>query len=147
MTEEAPTKIPIDHLVGIYLTIRDERERKKAAWEEADKHLAGQLGVIEAALLEHCADTGAESVRTAAGTVIRSVKSRYWTNDWESMYRFIRDNNAFPLLEKRLHQTHMKEFLEQNPGVQPAGLNVERQYAVVVRRPRADSSTPSSTSE
>lgn len=147
MTTEAPTKTPIDQLVAVYLTIRDERDRKKAEFEAADKALADQLGVIEASLLEHCAETGADGVRTAAGTVVRSVKSRYWTNDWESMYKFIHENNAFPLLEKRLHQTHMKEFLETNPGVMPAGLNVERQYTVVVRRPRAGSSTSPSTTE
>lgn len=134
---------PVDRLVSAYINIRDERDRRRAEWEISDKNLVSQLETIEAALLEHCTAVGADSMRTPAGTVIRSVKSRYWTNDWDSMYKFIHEHNAFPLLEKRLHQTHMKEFLEQNPGVQPLGLNVERQYSVVVRRPRAGSSDAS----
>ncbi len=137
---------PVDKLVATFVTIRDERERRKAEWEAGDKQLAEQLATLNAALLEHCAATGADSVRTAAGTVIRSVKARYWTNDWDSMYKFIQEQNAFPLLERRLHQTHMQQFLESNPGVMPAGLNVEREYTVVVRRPKAGSSTPSEPS-
>jgi hypothetical protein len=85
-------------------------------------------------MLETCKEMNASSIRTPHGTIVRSVKSRYWTNDWDSMYQFIRDNDAFALLEKRLHQTHMKEFLEENPDVLPMGLNTENQYTVVVRR-------------
>jgi len=90
--------------------------------------------VIEQEMLEICKAVDANSIKTDAGTVIRSVKSRYWTNDWDSMYRFIKEHDAYALLEKRLHQSHMKQFLEENPEIEPAGLNVEREYTVVVRR-------------
>ena len=81
-----------------------------------------------------CKAVDANSIKTNAGTIIRSVKSRYWTNDWDSMYRFIKEHDAFALLEKRLHQSHMKQFLDENPDAHPAGLNVEREFTVVVRR-------------
>ena len=80
------------------------------------------------------ASKATDSIRTKAGTIIRSVKSRYWTNDWDSMYDFIEETGAYGLLEKRLHQTNMKEFLLENPDLLPRGLNVENQYTVVVRR-------------
>jgi hypothetical protein len=54
------------------------------------------------------------------------------------MYRFIKEHDAFALLEKRLHQTNMKEFLSENPEVQPVGLNVENEYTVVVRRSKGN---------
>jgi hypothetical protein len=38
------------------------------------------------------------------------------------------------LLEKRLHQTNMKQFLEENPDLKPAGLNIDSEYTIVVRR-------------
>jgi hypothetical protein len=50
------------------------------------------------------------------------------------MYDFIEETGAYGLLEKRLHQTNMKEFLLENPDLLPKGLNVENQYTVVVRR-------------
>jgi hypothetical protein len=32
------------------------------------------------------------------------------------------------LLEKRIHQTNIKEFLEGNPDVHPPGLNIDSEY-------------------
>ena len=89
---------------------------------------------IEQEILDLCKATGADSIKTKHGTAMRSVKSRFWTNDWESFYDFIYKQNEFGLLEKRIHQSNMKQFLEENPDLHPAGLNVERTYAITVRR-------------
>jgi len=124
----------LDDLAAAYIRIRDARSELKAKYEEQDIELEAQMNVIAEEMLVVCKDIGADSIRTKAGTIIRSVKSRYWTNDWDSMYRFIKEHDAFPLLEKRLHQTHMKEFLSENPDLLPMGLNVESEYTVVVRR-------------
>ena len=99
-----------------------------------DSVLQEQMDLLETNMLDACKDLNASSIKTPHGTIIRSVKSRYWTNDWDSMYTFIREQGAFGLLEKRLHQTNMKEFLVENPDLLPMGLNVESEYTVVVRR-------------
>ena len=126
--------VPLEQLTATYIKIRDARSDLKRKYEQADEELENQLKLIEGEMLEICKAVDASSIKTNAGTVIRSVKSRYWTNDWDSMYSFIEKHRAFALLEKRLHQTHMKQFLEENPNSHPAGLNVEREYTVVVRR-------------
>lgn len=126
--------VPLEQLTATYIKIRDARADLKRSYERADEELENQLTLIESEMLEICKSVDANSIKTNAGTVIRSVKSRYWTNDWDSMYSFIEKHRAFALLEKRLHQTHMKQFLEENPNSHPAGLNVEREYTVVVRR-------------
>jgi hypothetical protein len=126
--------VPLEQLTATYIKIRDARNKLKQEYEGKDAELETQLRVIEQEMLEICKAVDANSIKTDAGTVIRSVKSRYWTNDWDSMYRFIKEHDAYALLEKRLHQSHMKQFLEENPEIEPAGLNVEREYTVVVRR-------------
>ena len=126
--------VPLEQLTATYIKIRDARSDLKRNYERADEELENQLKLIESEMLEICKAVDASSIKTNAGTVIRSVKSRYWTNDWDSMYSFIEKHRAFALLEKRLHQTHMKQFLEENPDSHPAGLNVEREFTVVVRR-------------
>ena len=126
--------VPLEQLTATYIKIRDARSKLKQEYERNDAELNAQMSTIEQEMLEICKSVDANSIKTNAGTIIRSVKSRYWTNDWDSMYRFIEEHRAFALLEKRLHQTHMKQFLEENPDTQPAGLNVEREYTVVVRR-------------
>jgi len=126
--------VPLEQLTAIYIKIRDARGELKRKFECEDEELSNQLSLIEQEMLEVCKSVDANSIKTNAGTIIRSVKSRYWTNDWDSMYHFIKKHDAFALLEKRLHQTHMKQFLEENPDAHPAGLNVEREFTVVVRR-------------
>jgi len=122
-------------LAAAYIRIRDKRQDMKRAFEAEDQVLEADMKLLEAEMLDICKQTNAETIRTKSGTIIRSIKSRYTTSDWDSMYRFISENDAFGLLEKRLHQTHMKQFLEENPDLLPMGLNVDREYTVVVRRP------------
>lgn len=135
MNEEItmPT-IPLDKLTETYIKMRDARNAKKREFEEQDQIIEAEMKLLEEEMLNVCKLTNASSIRTEHGTIIRQVKSRYWTNDWDSMYTFIEQNAAFGLLEKRLHQTHMKEFLSENPDKLPMGLNVESEYTITVRR-------------
>jgi hypothetical protein len=121
-------------LSQVYLKIRDARTELKAQYEEEDKKLEAQIDVIEAKLLEICKTTDADSIKTQAGTVMRRVATRYWTNDWDSMYQFVKDNDALGLFEKRISQTNMKQFLEENPDKFPPGMLLDSQYKITVRR-------------
>ena len=132
--QEETTSVDLDKLAAVYIKIRDKRATAKKEFEEKDKGLEEQMQVIADEMLEACKRIGADSIKTPHGTIMRSVKSRYWTNDWDSMYTFIEEQGAFGLLEKRLHQTNMKDFLAENPDLYPVGLNVENSYSVVVRR-------------
>lgn len=139
MSEESEVaeRPDLDQLTAVYLKIRDKRAENKREFENVDKDLEAQQQMLAEQMLDSCKEIGADSIRTPHGTIIRSVKSKYWTGDWDSMYSFIKEHGAFGLLEKRLHQTNMKEFLAENPHVMPMGLNVESEYTVVVRRAKS----------
>jgi hypothetical protein len=132
--ETAESSIPLDKLTKAYLKLRDQRAELKQRFQADDEELEVQMQMLQEEMLNICKQNNATSIRTEHGTVIRQVKSRYWTNDWDSMYTFIKENEAFGLLEKRLHQTHMKEYLSENPNKLPMGLNVESEYTITVRR-------------
>ena len=66
--------------------------------------------------------------------LFRSVRTTYSTNDWDSMNKFILEHGLPDLLEKRIHQTNMKAFLEENPDELPPGLNANMEYSVTIRR-------------
>ena len=131
MDTEKPT---VDDLVSVFIKIRDARDAARREYEAKEAEYNEQLDTINQYLLEICKDTGADSIKTAHGTAIRSVKSRYWTSDWESFYKFMIEHNVPELLERRIQQTNIKQFLEENPDLLPAGLNVDREYAITVRR-------------
>lgn len=126
--------ITADRLVKVYIKMRDKRAEIKAAYEAQDNEIKEQMEMVESNLLEICKTTGAESIKTAHGTAIRSMSTRYWTGDWGAMHKFIRDHDALDLVERRISQLSMKNFLRENPDLLPSGLNVDNKYTVTVRR-------------
>jgi len=126
--------ISLDKITEVYIKMRDKRSDLKHKFDSEDGAIQEEMKLLEEQMLDVCKRMSAESIRTKMGTIIRSIKTRYWTNDWDSMRTFIKDNDAFDLLEKRLHQTNMRQYLEENPDLLPIGLNVDREFTVVVRR-------------
>lgn len=126
-----------DKLVEIYVKIRDTKRELEREAETKVAALDAQLDTIEEKLLSICKEQGVDGLKTAAGSVRRSIKSTYSTNDWESFYAFIKENDAFPLLHKRISQANMQTFLEENPDKLPIGLNVSREYSIVVTRKKS----------
>jgi hypothetical protein len=126
--------VSIEKLTNAYVKIRDKRAELSAKYKEEDEILVSQLDKIKQALLDYCKEEGVESVRTNAGLVYRSTRSRYWTSDWESMYKFVLEHEVPEFFDKRLNQTNVKQFLEENPDLLPAGLNVDSEFTISVRR-------------
>jgi len=124
----------LDKLVSVYIKLRDQKAELAAQFAAQEEDLDKKLKVIQTALLDHCKESGSESVRTASGTFFRSVRKKFWTGDWDSMNKFILEHDALGLLEKRIHQTNMRTFLEDNPTLLPPGLNVDSEYTITVRR-------------
>lgn len=124
------SNITADRLVKAYIKIRDARKELT----QQDAKLEEQQQMIQEKLLEICKDTGAESLRTEFGTVTKRVSKQYWTHDWESFYKFIKEHDAFPLLQRRISTTTMTDFLEEHPDLHPPGLNVDASYTISVRR-------------
>jgi len=129
-----PKLASTEKLVQTYIKIRDKRKALADKFEQDDLELSETMSVIEDALLETCKAVGADSIRTPYGTLTRTVKKRYWTNDWHSFHEFLKEHDALELLEKRVAQGNMTTFLEENPDLLPPGLNIDSRYSVVVRR-------------
>lgn len=124
-----------DALVLAYRKIRDAINEKEEAHKAEIAALKAQQDLVSDALLALCNEQNLDSIRTPAGTVTRTVNTRYWTNDWESMHSFIKEHDALYLLEQRIHNGNMKQFLEDNPDDLPIGLNADTKYVVRVRKP------------
>ena len=123
-----------EKLTTVYLKIKDKRAELSADFKEKDAELVEQLEKVKRALLDYCAEQGVDSVRSSAGLFYRSARTRYWTSDWSSMHEFVLQHEAPELLDKRVNQSNMKQFLEENPDLVPKGLNVDSEYVVSVRR-------------
>ena len=126
--------VPLEKLVRVYIKMRGAKERLTKDFEAQIEKIEADMQTIKQALLGYCKDHNVESVRTKEGMFYRNIKKRYWTNDWEAMGKFIIENNAPELLEKRLHQGNTQAFLEQHPELLPPGLNVDSEFTITIRR-------------
>ena len=127
-------QISAEKLADIYIKIRDAKQAEEEKMKSKLAEFQEQLDVISEQLLELCKSQDATSIKTTAGTIIKKLSTRYWPTDWESMHGFIKEHDAFGLMEQRIHQGNMKQFLEENPELMPPGVQVDRKYTVVVRR-------------
>ena len=132
MEEEA---IPLDKLVKIYRKLRARMTLLTQEYDTQAEILTAQQDEIKNAIKEQMKAMGVTSVRTTEGTAVMSVKTRYTTQDWDSFKKFMIEHEAIDLLEKRIAQLNMKQFLEENPGVVPPGLNSASEYDISVRKP------------
>ena len=134
MEESAATSETVDDLSTEYIRIRTEREALKEKFEGVDKVFADQLAEIEHKLVQIMLADNTTSMSTARTIIIKRVMKRYNPTNWEAVYRLVDKHKAFGLLHKRIHDTNMKDFLDEHPDEYPEGLNVDSRYAVTVKR-------------
>jgi len=132
MEEEA---VPLDKLVKIYRKLRTRMTELTQEYDTQAEVIKAQQEEVKNAIKEQMKAMGVTSVRTTEGTAVMSVKTRYTTQDWDSFKKFMLEHEAIDLLEKRIAQTNMAQFLEENPGVVPPGLNSSSEYDISVRKP------------
>ena len=127
--------VPLDKLARTYRKMQAKIQDLTKAYETEIETIKAQQDAIKNALKDQLMSLGVKSVNTAEGTVILGTKTRYFTQDWDSFKDFIKEHDAIDLLEKRIAQTNMATFLQENPNLVPAGLNSTSEYTVSVRKP------------
>jgi hypothetical protein len=129
--ESMEDELPVDKLVRIYMKMRSAIQDLDAQIESIKE----QQQSVKNEIKDRMRGTGVKSLRTDHGTVSLMEKTRYYTNDWDSFKKFMVEHDAIDLLEKRIAQSNMKLFLEENPGSIPPGLNSDTEFDISVRKP------------
>jgi hypothetical protein len=129
MTDQA---IPLDKLARIYVKMR-------TAIQDLDKQIEtikAQQQDVKNAMKDQMQALGTKSARTEFGTITLKEKTRFYTQDWDSFKKFVVEHDAVDLLEKRIAQTNMQTFLEENPDLHPPGLSSTSEFDISVTKPR-----------
>lgn len=135
MTEEVE-KIELSTLVKTYLTIRNERSTLTSQYQAKDDELKAEQLAIEQVLLDQCNQLNANSIRTNAGTVIKSTKNTYVCGDWDNFKKYIVENNAVELLQQRISNPNFREWMatREAEGL-PPGISTMQELTITVRKP------------
>lgn len=130
---EAP-ELDLGKVTKAYINIRDARNALRKDYEASDEKLKEAQAKLEGAMLDHLNQHGMDAVRTEAGTFYRQEEITPSASDWNALYGWIKDNDAWDALERRIKKTFVKEYQEAHSGGLPPGISVFREYVVRVRR-------------
>jgi hypothetical protein len=109
-----------------------------AKLENEVKDLKAKRERIQSALNDICIQMKVDGLKTKVGTLTRSIKTRYWTDDWSTFYAFMKEHDVPELLEKRIAQGNYKEFLANNPDVAIPNVQAMNEFSIVIRRNRSN---------
>ena len=129
------SEVNAEELVEAYIAIRNKRAQLLQQYEAEDGRLKEDLSKLEAALLSVCNSINADSIKTKHGTAMRKLNERFFCEDWDNFRKFVLENEALELFEKRIHQGNFKQYMAENEadGL-PPGVNVMREFAITVRK-------------
>lgn len=127
--------INLDQVVKAHQAIKDARTAKRHAWEEADALLEADMQKLKVYMLGLLNATGTKSMATEHGTVYRREVLKPSGADWGAIWEWAKANDGMDIFERRLKVTFIKEFMDQNDGAIPPGINIHREFEVAVRRP------------
>lgn len=97
------------------------RERRQAISKE-DKELIEEWEGLQAKVLDNLDGQGATRVSSALGTAVITEDLVPQVNDWDALYSYIRDNDAFHMLQRRVATAAYRELREGGhdvPGIAP----------------------------
>lgn len=131
----AEATVPMDRLAKTYRRIRDKKSEITAAYDAQIADLDSQLEVLAEAMREHMKANNLTSMKTTEGTVILSKTTRFDVQDWDAFKSFVVEHDALDLLERRVAQSKMAEFIEANPDVAVPSLRSNAKFSISVRKP------------
>jgi hypothetical protein len=128
--------VNVDDVVAAYVKLRDKKDSMEAAVKEQTKGLKEKMTQLEAWLKEQADAQGVTSFKTKHGTAFLTTTDYANVADWDAVLNFIRDNEAFDMLEKRVSKIAVRGYIESNKAV-PAGVNYGTKLEINIRKPTA----------
>jgi hypothetical protein len=127
-------EVTLGKAVKAFLKVRDKRAALKREWEAQDGKLEEDMEVLNGFLLNEANKQNVNSFRTDFGTVVRELDITPTGSDWDAVYRWIAENDAFDILERRIKKTFVSQYMKDHKGGIPPGVSVFKRYKIVVRR-------------
>lgn len=126
---------PLDKLARIHRKMKARIQELTKEYDDAVAQIKAQQNAVDMAIKNTMQEMGVKSVKTEHGTIILAESTRYYAQDWDAFKTFVLENEAVDLLEKRVAQRNMAQFLADNPGNVPPGLNSSSEFTISVRKP------------
>lgn len=126
--------VTVDEVIAAYVKLRTKKDAIEAETKDRIKGIKEKLEQLEAWLKEKADEQGVTSFKTKHGTAFLTTSDYANVGNWDAVLEFIRENEAFDMLEKRISKIAVRGYIEANKEV-PPGVNYGTKLEVNVRKP------------
>jgi len=124
---------PADWLLAKYVALRDRKKELDDAHKKEMEPYNLHMGNIEAALLDILNSNKADNMKLPGGTFYKTTRTSAVVTRWADVLDYIREKEAWELLEARVSTTAAQAILEETQAAIP-GVEVKRETRLNVRR-------------
>jgi hypothetical protein len=128
--------VNVDDVVATYMKLRSQKESIEAEVKDRVSTIKAKMEKLEAWIKEQADAQGVTSFKTKHGTAFLTTTDYANVADWDAVLDFIRTQEAFDMLEKRISKIAVRGYIEANKAV-PPGVNYGTKLEVNIRKPVA----------
>lgn len=92
----------MNQLIDYYVQLRDRKKELQMKHKEELEPIDAGLMKLEAKMQEQMSELGVEKIGGEAGTAFTKVNTSVMVEDWESVVDYVKEHDAYDLLEKRV---------------------------------------------
>jgi hypothetical protein len=126
--------VNVDDVVATYMRLRSQKEAIEAEVKDKVSTIKAKMEKLEAWIKEQADAQGVTSFKTKHGTAFLTTTDYANVADWDAVLDFIRGNEAYDMLEKRISKIAVRGYIEANKAV-PPGVNYGTKLEVNIRKP------------
>lgn len=126
--------VNVDDVIAAYIKLREKRSQIKAEAERQADELQTKMNKLESWIKEQADTMGVTSFKTKHGTAFLTTVDFAAVADWDAILKFVRENEAFDMFEKRISKSAVRGYIDQTKQV-PPGVNYGTRIEVNVRKP------------
>lgn len=126
--------VTVDSAIGAYMVLRRKKEAIEAKVKDDVSEIKAKMDKLEAWIKQQADAQGVTSFKTKHGTAFLTTTDYANVADWDAVLTYIRENEAYDMLEKRISKMAVRGYIEENKSV-PPGVNYGTKLEVNIRKP------------
>lgn len=128
--------ITVDNVIKAYMQLRAQKEAIDAETKERLTVVKDKMEKLEAWLKQKADADGVTSFKTDHGTAFLTTTDFANVDDWDAVLRFIKEEDAYDMLEKRISKAAVRAYIDTTKEV-PPGVKYGTKLDINIRKPTA----------
>lgn len=124
----------VESVIAAYVKLRARKEAIENAAKADVVEIKDKMSKLEAWLQTEAEKAGVTSFKSPAGTAFITTTDYANVDNWDAALEFIRSNDAWDMLEKRISKTAVRSYISESNEV-PPGVSYGTRIGVNIRKP------------